>query len=57
MAFGLAGIIIGILMILVGFFLVFMFPTTTVHQGEKFGIVGIIMGIVLLMLGGALIFL
>ncbi len=57
MAFGLAGIIAGILMLLVGFFLVFLFPTTGEHQTDQFGIVGVVLGVILLLLGGALIFL
>jgi hypothetical protein len=57
MAFGLTGLLAGIVLLLLGFFLVFLFPTTTVHQTEKFGVLGIVLGVLFLLIGGALIFL
>ncbi|MBI4020240.1 MAG: hypothetical protein HY367_02825 [Candidatus Aenigmarchaeota archaeon] len=56
MAFGLAGIALGILLALLGIFLVVFFPMSAAHQTEHFSKVGIVTGIVLLVIGGLLIF-
>lgn len=55
--FGLLGIIIGILLLLVGMFLVFFFPTTTEHQPQTMSYAGIFLGIVCLVGGFVLVFL
>lgn len=54
--FGILGILAGILCILVGGFLVFMFPHPTRHQPEQMGIVGIVLGFILLIIGFVLVF-
>ncbi|MBI4175787.1 MAG: hypothetical protein HY518_01160 [Candidatus Aenigmarchaeota archaeon] len=56
MAFGIIGAIVGILLVLMGIFLVIFFPMATAHQQEKFSWMGIIMGIIFLVVGGLLIF-
>lgn len=54
--FGLFGTIIGIILLVVGGYLVVFFPATIEHQTESVSIVGIVFGIVLLIAGGILIF-
>lgn len=54
--FGWIGIVIGILLALAGIFLVFFFPTTTVHQGESFGKTGVILGVIFLIVAFFLLF-
>lgn len=54
--FGFPGFVLGILLILMGVFLVFFFPTTTEHQPESFGFTGIAMGIIFLVIGFVLVF-
>ncbi|MBI4020737.1 MAG: hypothetical protein HY369_00675 [Candidatus Aenigmarchaeota archaeon] len=55
--FGLLGIAIGILLGLLGVFLVFFFPGVTEHQPESMSWTGIVIGIFCLIAGAVLIFL
>jgi len=55
--FGIAGILVGLLLVLVGGFLVFFFPNTMEHQPPPFDTVGVVLGFILLIIGGVLIFL
>ena len=55
--FGLAGIAIGVVLIVIGLFMVFLFPGTKEHQPETMSFAGIITGFILLIIGGLLIFL
>ena len=55
--FGLIGFLIGIMLVLFGFFLAIFFPNLPEHQGENFALAGIVIGIVLLIVGAALILL
>ena len=57
MAFGLAGAALGVILILIGIFLVFFFPAPVEHQSEGLGHVGIVFGLILLVVGGLLVFL
>ena len=54
--FGIVGVAVGIFLLLLGIFLIFFFPQTTVHQGEGFSIAGIVMGFIFLIVGIVLIF-
>jgi hypothetical protein len=54
--FGWLGIIIGILLFLIGGFLVVFFPSTEEHQGETFGLTGVILGFILLIAAFFLVF-
>jgi hypothetical protein len=54
--FGIIGILVGLLLILIGGFLVFFFPSTAEHQPHPFDITGVVLGFILLIIGGALIF-
>jgi hypothetical protein len=54
--FGLLGIIFGIILFLVGGFLVIFFPSTEEHQGDTFSIVGILLGFIFLIAGFFLVF-
>jgi len=49
--FGLLGIAVGILLILVGGFLVFFFPSTKEHQPPPFDLVGVVLGFIFLIIG------
>jgi hypothetical protein len=55
--FGIAGLLLGIVFVLVGLFMAFFFPTATIHQTEGFGLAGVIIGFIVLILGGILVFL
>lgn len=63
--FGLLGLVIGILMILMGGFLVFFFPFVDKFQnqmpsgagGASFDVAGVILGLVLIFFGFALVLL
>jgi len=55
--FGLIGIVIGILLLLVGIFLVFFFPSTMEHQPPGMSVTGVVLGLVLLVVGFVLVFL
>ncbi|MFH1364808.1 MAG: hypothetical protein ABIH52_04090 [Candidatus Aenigmatarchaeota archaeon] len=55
--FGLAGVAVGILLFIIGIFLVFFFPANAEHQPSSFSLVGVILGFILLIIGGLLIFL
>jgi len=55
--FGLVGIIVGILLLIAGFFLVFFFPLNVEHQPETMSITGIVIGILFLIIGFVLVFL
>ncbi|MBU0953331.1 MAG: hypothetical protein KKA90_02840 [Nanoarchaeota archaeon] len=55
--FGLTGGVVGVILLLLGVFLVFFFPGTAEHQGSTFSTTGIILGIIFLMLAGAFFFL
>lgn len=54
--FGWLGIIIGILLFLIGGFLVVFFPSTWEHQGDIFSLTGIILGLILLIAAFFLVF-
>ena len=54
--FGWLGIVLGILLILIGGFMVFFLPTTEKHQPESMAWTGVIVGIVFLIIGGILLF-
>ncbi len=56
MAFGFFGPIIGIILILLGGFLVFFMHTTPMHQPEAFSLSGIVIGLMFLFFGIFLIF-
>jgi hypothetical protein len=55
--FGPAGFIAGILLVAVGAFLVFFFPTAVTHQPQSMSLTGIVMGIIFLVVGFVLLFL
>jgi hypothetical protein len=55
--FGLAGIIVGILLLLFAAFMVFFFPAAQEHQPGGFGWNGVLFGFVVGIIGIALIFL
>lgn len=54
--FGIIGILVGIVLILIGGFLVFFFPGTAEHQPPPFDVVGVVLGFILIIIGGVLIF-
>jgi len=54
--FGWLGIAIGILLFLIGGFLVVFFPSTKEHQGDTFGLTGVILGFILLIAAFFLVF-
>lgn len=54
---GFLGIVVGILLILIGGFLMFLFPGAPEHQTESFSLVGVVLGFILIVIGGLLIFL
>ncbi|UCD07198.1 MAG: hypothetical protein JSW41_05230 [Candidatus Aenigmatarchaeota archaeon] len=54
--FGIGGLILGIILILIGLFLTFFFPGTQEHQPPPFGAVGIFLGLILIIIGGILVF-
>lgn len=54
--FGWLGIAIGILLFLIGGFLVVFFPSTEEHQGDTFGLTGVILGFILLIAAFFLVF-
>ncbi|MEM5798304.1 MAG: hypothetical protein QXP39_01020 [Candidatus Aenigmatarchaeota archaeon] len=53
--FGLAGLIIGILLIIFGLYMIFFFPSTIEHQAE-FSWRGVLLGVIALVIGALLIF-
>ena len=55
--FGIWGIVVGILSLLVGIFLVFFFPSSFKTQETELAIGGIFLGVIALIVGGVLIFL
>ncbi len=55
--FGWAGILIGVLMVVVGIFMAFFSQVAVEHQPQDFGYLAIGIGIILIFAGGALIFL
>ena len=54
--FGIIGILVGLLLIVVGGFLVFFFPSAWEHQPDPFGWVGVVLGFILIIIGGVLVF-
>jgi hypothetical protein len=54
--FGLAGLIAGIILILIGGALVFFFPASSQYQPQEFGIVAVVAGFVMIILGAIMIF-
>lgn len=54
---GFLGIVVGILLILIGGFLIFFFPGTEEHQPNSFAWLGILIGFILIAIGVVLIFL
>lgn len=55
--YGLVGFIVGLILVLVGGGLMFLFPSTLRHQPTGFAKVGIVLGLLLIFIGGALMFL
>ncbi len=51
MAFGILGLVIGILFILIGGFLVFFFPANKEHQSGDFTSAGIFIGVLFILFG------
>ncbi len=54
--FGIGGLVLGIILILIGLFLAFFFPAPQEHQPPPFGLVGVLLGFILLIIGGILVF-
>ncbi len=54
--FGLAGLIVGILLLLFGAFMVIGFPGSEEHQPYDFSVAGIVIGFVCLAIGVVLVF-
>jgi len=54
--FGLLGLITGIILLILGGYMVFFFPHAIGYQTEKFSAIGIIAGFVFLLIGALLIF-
>ena len=54
--FGWIGIVLGIILFLVGGFLVVFFPSTSEHQGDTFSFTGIFMGLIFLVAAFFLVF-
>jgi len=54
--FGLLGTVIGLILVVLGGYMVVFFPSTLEHQSEQFSIIGIVMGLVFLIIGAVLIF-
>ncbi len=54
--FGWIGAIIGILLILLGGFMVLFFPFTVEEQPESMALTAIVTGFVLIVIGGVLLF-
>ena len=54
--FGLAGLVIGILLLLFGAFMVIGFPAAEEHQPQSFSWAGIVMGFIALLIGAVLVF-
>ena len=54
--FGLAGVITGIILIVIGGLLVFFFPSASTYQPQEFGIVVVIAGFVMIILGAIMVF-
>lgn len=54
--FGILGILVGIVLILIGGFLVFFFPGAMEHQPPPFDVVGVVLGFILIIAGGVLVF-
>lgn len=54
---GVLGVVAGIILILVGGFLIIFFPGTEEHQPLGFSILGIVMGFAFVIIGCLLIFL
>ena len=55
--FGFTGVIAGIILILIGGILIFLFPSATDYQPDEFGIVIVVVGFIMIILGAILIFL
>jgi len=55
--FGLAGIIVGILLLLFAAFMIFFFPMSREHQPDPYGFNGVLLGFIAGIIGVALIFL
>ena len=54
--FGVFGFLGGFVLIMIGAFLVFFFPTTSVHQPDSMALTGIVIGIIFFIVGGLLLF-
>ena len=54
--FGLAGLIVGIILIVIGGALVFFFPSASTYQPQEFGIVAVVVGFVMIILGAIMVF-
>ena len=54
--FGWLGLIIGIILLVLGGYLVFFFPRAVEYQTEKLSTIGIVWGFIFLTIGAILIF-
>ncbi len=55
--FGLAGLVVGILLLAFGAFMVIGFPSAEEHQPYDFSVAGIVIGFIALAAGAVLVFL
>ncbi|MBI4173637.1 MAG: hypothetical protein HY519_02855 [Candidatus Aenigmarchaeota archaeon] len=56
MAYGILGTMAGILLLLVGLYMIFMLPMSHEHQDDAMIWTGIVMGAILVVIAGFLIF-
>lgn len=54
--FGIAGLIIGVLLLAAGIFLIIGFPAAEEHQPTEFSLAGIVLGVIFLIIGAVLVF-
>ncbi len=54
--FGLTGVIVGIILIVIGGALVFFFPASSQYQPQEFGIAAVVAGFVMIILGAIMVF-
>ncbi len=53
--FGIIGFIVGILLILLGGFMAFFFPSDDRHQSDSIAVGGIVIGLIILLFGFILV--
>ena len=54
--FGIAGVIAGVVLILLGGLIMFLFPGSDKYQPDDFSVVMVVVAIVMIILGGILVF-